>query len=328
MSAQSAKSQRGSLRVRHIARAMMVAELLLAVLPARRAALAAHRVTVAAGVMHKAIISNYERRMIGRPPAALKLDHFYKKYVDAEGIPVTSSALVPDAALLIARDIVVSMLSERPDLRKELVGSGARVGVMAITEMTTDLPEQRAWKKPDFSDARLTPCELKNYAKISKMSDREYWNKRARGMGGLYTTGAAENILGVPGTRYFGENILVHEFSHSIHDAIRKSDPKLASEIDAAYANAKRTGLWKGSYSIQTVEEYWAEGTQFWFNSNMAYKASGTTVTSSRDLERYDPQLYDLLAQVYPASHHIRADVFYMHPARLMSKPVGSKNSC
>ena len=305
--------------------------LVLAVMLAAAAGVAAAPADgpVAAGdPMAGAIVSDYARFEITPPPAALKLDPFYRKYVDAQGIPITSSGRVPDAALLIARDLVTYMLANRPDLRKQLVRSGARVGVMAIDEMTTDLPEQRDWKKPDISDARLTPCELKNYAAIAKMTDQQYWNSRARGMGGLYTTGAAENVLGVPGTRYFGENILVHEFSHSIHAAIRKSDPTLAAQIDRAYASAKRRGLWKGSYSIQTPDEYWAEGTQFWFNSNMAYKIGKRSIATSKDLRAYDPAIYRLLAQVYPASHHIPGDVFYMHPARLLSKPVNLKGGC
>jgi hypothetical protein len=39
-------------------------------------------------------------------PAALGVDPFYKKYVAAQGIPVISSERVPDAALLVARDII------------------------------------------------------------------------------------------------------------------------------------------------------------------------------------------------------------------------------
>src|SRR5437667_11370637 len=40
------------------------------------------------------------------PPAALNLDPFYRKYVDARGIPVVSPDKVRDDALLLARDIV------------------------------------------------------------------------------------------------------------------------------------------------------------------------------------------------------------------------------
>lgn len=256
------------------------------------------------------------------PPAALRLDPFYAKILDAGGIPITTSARVPDAALYAARDIVMTMLSKRPDLRRELVRRGQRVGVMAPDEMTTDLPEQRDWKKPQLDDSRLTECERKDYRKIAQMSDREYWNTRTRGMGGLYATGAAENLLGWKGYPYYGENILVHEFGHSILDAIQDADPKLYGEVETAYANAQAQGLWKGSYGFVTLQEYWAEGTQFWFNSNMAYKRGKLVVVNAPDVKRYDPALYQALAKVYPASHHIRSDVFYMHPARMNAQPV------
>jgi hypothetical protein len=260
---------------------------------------------------------------ITSPPAALRLDPFYRKALDAGGIPITASARAPDAALYAARDIVVTMLSKRPDLRRQLVATGQRVGVMAADEMTTDLPEQRDWKKPKLDDSRLTYCEKVAYQKIAALSDRDYWNTRTRGMGGLYATAGAENLLGQPGDLYHGETILVHEFGHSVLDAIQAVDPKLYAEVEAAYANAQATGLWKGSYGMVTLQEYWAEGTQFWFNSNFAYKrAPDLVVATDADLKRYDPRLYAVLAQVYPASHHIRSDPFWMNPARLNSPIV------
>jgi len=264
-------------------------------------------------------------------PPALGLDPFYRKFVDANGIPVVSSGKVPDRALVIARDIVLAETGERPDIRHELVRSGARVGIMAIDEGTMDLPEQRDWKKPAPDDERLTPCERKNYARIAAMTDAEYWNSRARGMGGLYTTGAAENLLAVPGTRYFGENILVHEFSHNILSAIERVDPALYARVEAAYRHALDQGLWKDNYASVTMQEYWAEGTQFWFNSNMAFRTGDKVIVSSSDLRKYDPQLYAVLGEVYSSSHRITADAFYKHPARLAvppQKPQAHKNAC
>jgi hypothetical protein len=255
---------------------------------------------------------------VAPPPPRLALDPFYGKYLDAGGIPVTASARVPDEALEKARDIVDAMLSKRPDIRAQLIAMGERVGVLAPDEMLTDLPEERDLKKPAMSDQRLTFCERKAYLQIAKLTDREYWNTRARGLGGLYTIGATENLLGTPGAVYFGENILVHEFSHAMLTAIEQADPRLYAEVQAAYANAKAQGLWKGSYSVNTLQEYWAEGAQFWFNSNIAYKrAPSLAVATDQDLKRYDPKLWAVLTQVFPQSHHIAADVFWMHPARL-----------
>lgn len=279
--------------------------------------------------MARAEVPSFDAHLISAPPATLGLDPFYAKYADAEGIPIIASAKVPDTAVLLARDIVMEMLAYRPDLRAELVHRGARVGVMAIDETTTDMPEQRDWKKPAIDDPRLSKCDVRDYAQtIGRMTDRQYWDARARGMGGTFTTAAAENLMAVPGTRYYGENILVHEFSHNIMSAIETVDPALMGRIQAAYANAKAQNLWPSAYMALNVEEYWAEGTQFWFNSNMAYKTDKLTIATSDDLKAHDPKLYAVLAKVYGDNHHIAGDAFYMHPARLNSPIADLKNDC
>jgi hypothetical protein len=262
------------------------------------------------------IVDEYDRYSVGAPPATLGYDAaFYKKYVDALGIPIIASAKVPDKALLIARDVVIYMLSMRPDVRAEMIARKYRVGVMAITESTTDVPEQRDRKKPSFGDARLTRGEKENYYKpggIASQTDKEYWDRRARGLGGVYTTCAEENILGYPGTRYYGENILVHEFSHGIMSAIRTADAPLYAEIQAAYKAAMADGRYRGHYAETTANEYWAEGTQWWFWSNYEWTDAtrGARLQTPDDFKAYDPALFALLARVYPG-HHIPADVYY-----------------
>lgn len=264
------------------------------------------------------LIGDYVRAAVGPVPGALGLDPFYRKYADATGIAVVGSERVPDAAILVARDIVNHLLARRPDLRGEMVGRGMRVVVMARSESTTDLPEQRDWKKPGPDDPRLTRDEREHYEeRIGRLTDREYWDGRARGMGGNPTSCAEENLLGYPGTRYFGENILVHEFAHAIMDiGIRRADPELHREIRAAYREAMDRGLWEGHYASTTINEYWAEGTQTWFWSNYEYTdGRGRRVMSPDDLKDHDPRLYELLSRVY-ADHHIPMDVYHARGLR------------
>lgn len=260
----------------------------------------------------KPLIQDYVRAVISATPESLGLDPFYKRYTDALGIAIVSSEKAPDAALLVARDIVIHMLAKRPDLRQEMVKKKMRVGVMAQSESTTDIPEQRNWKRPTRDDPRLTPGERNNYDNgIAKMTDKEYWDKRARGMGGNPTTCAEENLLGYPGTRYYGENIFVHEFSHAVMGVgIRTADPTLFADIRAAYQDAMTKGLWKNHYASTNANEYWAEGTQTWFWSNYEYMDGATRVQTPEDLQHYDPKLYELLGRVY-ADHHIPMDVYY-----------------
>jgi len=121
----------------------------------------------------KPIVDNYATFAVGPVPASFGYDAtFYKKYVDAHGIPIISSEKVPDAALLMARDIVIYMIANRPDIRAEMIAKKYRVGIMAITEMTTDIPEQRDRKKPGPADPRLTRGERENYDKPGGMAAR------------------------------------------------------------------------------------------------------------------------------------------------------------
>lgn len=261
------------------------------------------------------LTNRYIVQMITPPPDSLHLNAFYKQYCNAVGIPVVASEKVPPAALLTARDIITYMLAGRSDIRRELAREKARVLVMAQSEMETDLPERSNWKKPGYNDPRLTPKERANYYKpggIASQTDKGYWNQRARGMGGLITSCAEENLLGYPGTRYYGENITVHEFSHNIMGAIEKVDKPLYKRILAAYAVAKEKGMYKGQYAINTADEYWAEGTQWWFWSNFPFTDSvrNITVWSPASLKKYDPTLYQILSEVY-IGHHNPADVYY-----------------
>jgi len=272
----------------------------------------------------KPLIDDYLKANVTAAPSSLGFDPFYKKYADALGIPILSSGKVPEAALLVARDIVIHMLARHPEFRQEMIGRNMRVGVMALSESTTDIPEHRDRKKPPPGDPRLTEGEKRGYATgtgIATMSDKEYWDRRARGLGGNPTTCAEENLLGYPGTRYYGENIFVHEFSHAIMGvAIRTADPALFESIQAAYRAAKAKGLYKDHYAETNANEYWAEGTQWWFWSNFEWFDGTTRLQTPDDLKAYDPTLYDLLGRVY-ADHHIPMDVYYARNIKPVRRP-------
>ena len=256
------------------------------------------------------------------PPPSLGLDPFYTQYVDAEGIAVVGSSAVRPEAIAVATRISAQMLGSRPDLARWLAGKGYRVAIMAESEATTDLPEQAHWTRPEQDDPRLTRCERKHYhERIGRLSDREYWNARARGMSGRLTSGAEEDLLGLRSSRYWGETIFVHEFAHDVLAAIRAVDPSLSGSIDAAYASALRGGLWKDEYAATTVDEYWAEGTQFWFNSNRLAAFGGRRILDHDDLAAYDPALFRVLARAYGKEHRLAGDPFWRHPARVPPGP-------
>ena len=258
-----------------------------------------------------------------RPPASLAAEPYYQKYVSARGVPILSSDRLPDEALLAARDMASGMLSHRPDLAEWLAANDYRVAIIAQEEALLDLPDKAHWTKPARDDPRLTRCELKHYdVRIGALTDRAYWDARARGIGGERTVGSEEDVLGLPTTRYWGETIFVHEMAHNILFAIEAVDPAHYAAVEAAYANALANDLWLNEYATTTIQEYWAEGTQIWFNSNRLVVVEGRQILNHSDLEAYDPQLYDALAEAYSDSHRLKSDPFHMSEARVPPGPV------
>ena len=257
------------------------------------------------------------------PPPELGIPAFYTQYRDADGIPVVSSGNVPLDALVAAEAMIEDMLAFRPDLAKWLHDNGYRVAIIAETEALLDLPENAHWTKPAPDDPRLTRCEKKHYdERIGRLTDRAYWDARARGIGGQHTVGSEEDVLGLPTSRYYGETILVHEFAHNILFAIQGADPALYADVEAAYANAQANKLWFEEYNMTTVQEYWAEGTQFWFDSNRLQVFDGRRILSHQDLENYDPQLAAALRAAYGDRHRLAADPFWMSDARVPPGPI------
>jgi alpha-glucosidase len=218
------------------------------------------------------------------PPAdlvqRLRLAPFYAKYVDASGVPVVGSAKVSDEAMREAARIVSLMLKDRPDLVPALNKKLVRVAVMAPTELTTDIPEH--------SD--LTP--------------KDYWDKRARGLGATTARPASscaeENLLNLKGDRYRRENILIHEFAHTLHtQGLNVVDPTFDKKLKAAYAAAMQAGLWKDAYAATNAAEYWAEGVQSYFDCNDANNASHNDIDTREKLARYDPALFQLIDEAF-----------------------------
>ena len=221
------------------------------------------------------------------PPAELKLDPFYKKYVDAAGIPVVSSDKVPDRALLGAREIVIHMLSQRDDVRGAIVKNQVRVAIMSKDEVTTDIPE---------------------HADLNKVFPGTDWNTRCRGVGATVerpaSSGAEENLLVYAKDPYKGENIFIHEFAHTIFNTgIKFVDKDFADELRKAYDSAMQRGLWKQTYAATNADEYWAEGVQDWFDANLhADPPNGihNAVHTREQLKKYDPELARLIRKIFP----------------------------
>jgi hypothetical protein len=225
------------------------------------------------------------------PPASLGLNSFYKKYTDAGGIPVVSSALVSDEALLKAKDIILFMVSTIPAEKAKMIQNKLRVAILGINERPTQLPE---------------------YSDLYTVFPGTDWDNRARAYGATIerplTSNCEENMLCRQDIdRYKGEEILTHEFAHAIHElGIRFTTPGFDTELQAAFNNAVASNLWANTYARSDMREYWAEGVQCYFNCNIeAIPTNGVhnQVNTRAELQTYDPTLFNIIKRFFSAEN-------------------------
>ena len=218
------------------------------------------------------------------PPVTVRktfnLDPFYEQWVDVEGLPVVASAKVNPYALKEAAWLIRQMIGHRQDVLQALAKNNVRFVVMAYNELTTQIPEH------------------------SDLQPSSYWDRRARGLGSTPARPAVscgeENLLNYAGDPYSTENILVHEFAHAIHQmGLNTVDPSFEDRLKVAYDAAVEKGLWKDTYAITNRAEYWAEGTQSWFDTNRANDDQHNHVDTRDKLKAYDPVLATLLTEVF-----------------------------
>ena len=214
--------------------------------------------------------------LIREPSQAVRetfeLTSFYQQWIDVEGYPVVASENVSPYAVKEAAWLIRQLTSHRPDVLQAMVQNKASHSVMAYNEMTTQIPEH-SHLRPDF-----------------------YWDRRARGLGLLASSCGEENLLNYPGDPYDGYNVLIHEFSHSVHlDGLNTVDPGFDDRLRKAFDAAIAKGLWKGTYASTNRREYWAEAVQAWFNAQFEF----LDINTRAELKEYDPELAKLLAEVF-----------------------------
>lgn len=220
-----------------------------------------------------------------------KLDAWYQKYLDLDGLPILASSAVSDSALLQARYIAGMMLKRIPEAREEMIRCHFRICIVGYKENITDLPECKMMKVwwPDTD-----------------------WDKRGRGYGATLQLPVMsigeENLIRIPDfrERYSTESIMVHEFAHNVDFALRRVNRAFSDSLRSAFHQARKEGLWADTYSMNNDAEYFAEGAQAWYNTcRMVVPAVGEEqkgafkLKTREQLKAYDPRLYELCASVF-----------------------------
>ena len=213
----------------------------------------------------------------------LDLGPFYKKYLDAYGLPILSSEKVDDEAFFIARETIRNMIS--PEVLDELLDEfkkrKIRLAIIAAEEIITDLPE---------------------YSGLSEVFPERWRTLRGLAPGRedypIFSAGE-ENLLALERDSYSGYSLLIHEAAHAFHVVgIDFIDSQFTPRLETAYEDAIKEGLWKNTYAETNIHEYLAQGVNSWFDANLEYpKGVYNEINTRQELKMYDFALAELIAE-------------------------------
>ena len=226
------------------------------------------------------------------------IDPFYKKTLTCAGVVIVGSEKVSDWAFLEAAYTLDHQLHESPEwVRGALTTNKVKLAILAVVEYTMDLPE--------------------NSRRPRSVAEAAFQDRRSRGLGGMPNCSCAEeNLLNLRGDPYggngapdSGENITIHEFSHTVASAIGRvqgRDGDFWTKLRKALADAKapggrlavfNQGRTTPVYASTDEQEYWAEGAQAWFDHANPNNSGG--LRNRDDVKQKDPELAALLNEIY-----------------------------
>ncbi|GLC50836.1 hypothetical protein PLESTB_000437300 [Pleodorina starrii] len=205
----------------------------------------------------------------------------YCRRGEALGIEIWSYECVDRRAVRIAEHLLRRMLSgSPPELLRRLAAGGARLAIIGRSQLTTDMP----------------PHAFLKWSEGGRDTDTT-----TRGLGGTReapTTSCGEENLTMEEDKFYpSENILIHEFGHAVMNIGLTTEERAA--IKQLYDKAYCSGLYdKASYIMENEEEYWAEGTQAWFDATLRDDVT-SGVNTREKLKMRDPGLAAVMTRVY-----------------------------
>lgn len=133
-----------------------------------------------------------------------------------------------------------------------------------------------------------------------RTSDGRLFDEGTRGVGGTksvpFTSVGEENLSMDGSDRYHSESVLVHELGHSVMNC--GFDDSQMRRVEEAFRVALASGCNSGLYMYSNMEEFWANGTQAWFDAIHRTDVNNGIITRAQ-LRFEHPGLASLMEEVY-----------------------------
>ncbi|GMH39560.1 hypothetical protein BSKO_07458 [Bryopsis sp. KO-2023] len=204
----------------------------------------------------------------------------YTTRMQMRGIDILAFSIVSEEAVMRTHYVLSRMLGDSPvEVVERMVYNGSKVAIIGKKQKTSDIPEHHF---------------------VTLAGDRSI-DHSTRGLGGttinpLCSVGE-ENMLMEDDQSYPSENLLIHEMGHSVKTLGLSYEQK--QRLTESYYRAYHGGTYdNSSYIMFDEEEYWAEGTQAWFEATIREDVT-SGINTREKLKAHDPLLASLMVEAY-----------------------------
>lgn len=204
-------------------------------------------------------------------------------------IEILAGEDVEAEALTAMSDRIFNMLIARPDLHGAIIDAGVDARIMAQGERITSLPE---------------------FEELFDLYPGTFWDRRGRSFPGTdlvpYVAGAEENLLCFEDDFYAGEDQFIRDMALAIRRfGMFFVDQTTNARIEQAYGTAIAQGLWVNTLAEIDSDNYWQEGVQSFFDTNLEEpddrppNSSHNHVDTREELRLYDQALWEIAVSVF-----------------------------
>ena len=254
-----------------------------------------------------------------------RVDYYTQKVETESGITVKGDDTVKRSSLeLAARQIEVELAKPGTGIAETMKKWHCSLAVYSPRENVYMIPEHRY-------GFRTSMYDLEGYG-------GNKWNGCVSSIAEANITRTRGSAEPYQNTMYPNENVLIHEFGHSIKSIglEENDDQTLIDEYFAAYENAVDTGLWPNTYAISNSDEFFATMCAIWFNNmdDVSSWSDGTRspLNTRAEMKEYDPITYAFFEKILPADETLPSPWDVPSPDNytggIVRPPVNNRFAC